>query len=112
MHEMHPGVQDMACDTFLKISQKCRRKFVVVQVGESIPFIDEILGNLNITIADLTPSQIHTFYEAVGYMISSHTDAELRDALIVKLMNLPNMTVSVMRPHPMALNAYILLFFF
>ena len=23
MHESHPGVQDMACDTFLKIAQKC-----------------------------------------------------------------------------------------
>ena len=27
MHELHPGVQDMACDTFLKIAQK---------VGESV----------------------------------------------------------------------------
>ena len=58
MHEHHPGVQvgatalvrplhwggggessarvrraqDMACDTFLKISQKCRRMFAAVQV--------------------------------------------------------------------------------
>jgi hypothetical protein len=32
MHETHPGVQDMACDTFLKISNKCKRKFVVQQV--------------------------------------------------------------------------------
>ena len=27
MHETHPGVQDMACDTFLKISQKCMTFF-------------------------------------------------------------------------------------
>ncbi len=33
MHELHPGVQDMACDTFLKIAQKCRRKFVILQVS-------------------------------------------------------------------------------
>jgi exportin-1 len=32
MHEPHPGVQDMACDTFLKICNKCKRKFVVIQV--------------------------------------------------------------------------------
>lgn len=32
MHETHPGVQDMACETFLKICHKCRRKFVQVQV--------------------------------------------------------------------------------
>merc|ERR1712070_503703 len=35
MHELHPGVQDMACDTFLKIAQKCRRKFVILQVGDA-----------------------------------------------------------------------------
>lgn len=32
MHETHEGVQDMACDTFIKIAQKCKRHFV--QVGE------------------------------------------------------------------------------
>lgn len=32
MHEVHPGVQDMACDTFLKIARKCKRKFVIQQV--------------------------------------------------------------------------------
>ena len=32
MHETHDGVQDMACDTFIKISQKCRRLFVSTQV--------------------------------------------------------------------------------
>ena len=32
MHETHPGVQDMACETFIKITHKCKRKFVVQQV--------------------------------------------------------------------------------
>ena len=27
MHEVHPGVQDMACDTFLKISKRFLRRF-------------------------------------------------------------------------------------
>ena len=31
MHETHPGVQDMACETFLKICHKCKRKFVINQ---------------------------------------------------------------------------------
>jgi exportin-1 len=39
MHETHPGVQDMACDTFLKITIKCKRKFVITQVGEHEPFV-------------------------------------------------------------------------
>ena len=33
MHETHPGVQDMACETFLKICGKCKRKFVTLQVS-------------------------------------------------------------------------------
>ena len=55
---MHPGVQDMACDTFLKISQKCRRKFVILQVGEAMPFIDELCLNLRAIISDLEPGQV------------------------------------------------------
>ena len=61
----------MACDTFLKISIKCKRKFVIMQVGEHEPFVDELLRSIGDTIRDLEPHQIHTFYEAVGHMISS-----------------------------------------
>ena len=58
MHETHDGVQDMACDTFIKISQKCRRHFVQVQVGELMPFINEIFNNINSIICDLQPQQV------------------------------------------------------
>jgi len=56
--ETHDGVQDMACDTFIKIAQKCRRHFVQVQVGEVMPFIDEILHSINTIICDLQPQQV------------------------------------------------------
>ncbi|CAH8670042.1 unnamed protein product [Dicrocoelium dendriticum] len=36
MHETHEGVQDMACDTFIKIAQKCRRQLVTVQIWDGI----------------------------------------------------------------------------
>lgn len=58
--ETHDGVQDMACDTFIKIAQKCRRHFIQVQVGEVMPFIDEILNNINTIICDLQPQQVST----------------------------------------------------
>nr|XP_043615011.1 protein EXPORTIN 1A [Erigeron canadensis] len=90
MHEIHPGVQDMACDTFLKIVQKCKRKFVLVQVGENEPFVSELLTTLPTTIADLEPHQIHTFYESVGQMIQAETEATKRDEYLQRLMNLPN----------------------
>jgi len=58
--ETHDGVQDMACDTFIKISSKCRRHFVQVQIGEVMPFIDEILNSLNTIICDLQPQQVRS----------------------------------------------------
>jgi len=92
MHEMHPGVQDMACDTFVKIAQKCRRKFSILQVGESMPFVEELCLNLPSIVSDLEPSQVHTFYEAVGYMVQSQSDMTQRDILLGKLMEMPNLT--------------------
>ena len=49
----------MACDTFIKIAQKCRRHFVQVQVGEVMPFIEEILNGINTIICDLQPQQVN-----------------------------------------------------
>ncbi|KZC10900.1 PREDICTED: exportin-1 [Dufourea novaeangliae] len=91
MHETHDGVQDMACDTFIKIALKCRRHFVTVQLGEAVPFIEEILSTINSIICDLQTQQVHTFYEAVGYMISAQTDTVVQEQLIEKYMLLPNL---------------------
>ncbi|CAG4948682.1 unnamed protein product [Colias eurytheme] len=90
MHETHDGVQDMACDTFIKIALKCRRHFVTTQVGEACPFIEEILSTISSIICDLQTLQVHTFYEAVGYMISAQVDQVAQEQLIEKYMLLPN----------------------
>ncbi|XP_078049762.1 exportin-1 emb [Augochlora pura] len=90
MHETHDGVQDMACDTFIKIAVKCRRHFVTIQLGEAVPFIEEILSTVSSIICDLQTQQVHTFYEAVGYMISAQTDTVVQEQLIEKYMLLPN----------------------
>lgn len=90
MHETHEGVQDMACDTFIKIANKCRRHFVALQPGETEPFIDEIVRNLRKITADLSPQQVHTFYEACGYMISAQGQKSMQERLIADLMALPN----------------------
>jgi exportin-1 len=90
MHETHDGVQDMACDTFIKIAQKCRRQFIQMQVGEAMPFIEEILTSINSIISGQGTDQVHTFYEAVGYMISAQSDQVVQEHLIEKYMMLPN----------------------
>ncbi|KAH0271448.1 hypothetical protein KCU71_g18736, partial [Aureobasidium melanogenum] len=90
MHETHEGVQDMACDTFIKIANKCKRHFVLTQPGESEPFIDEIVRNMRKITCDLSPQQVHTFYEACGYMISAQGQKAMQERLIGELMALPN----------------------
>lgn len=90
MHETHDGVQDMACDTFIKIAQKCKKQFVTLQANETEPFIDEILRTLNEITSDLQPQQVQTFYEACGYIIVAHPSKEAREKLLGDLMKLPN----------------------
>ena len=90
MHETHEGVQDMACDTFIKIASKCKRHFVALQAGESEPFIDEIVRTLRKITQDLSPQQVHTFYEACGHMISAQGQKSVQERLIAELMSLPN----------------------
>ncbi|KAI0124924.1 CRM1 C terminal-domain-containing protein [Xylariales sp. AK1849] len=90
MHESHEGVQDMACDTFIKIARQCRRHFVALQPSESEPFIEEIVRNLPRITCDLTPQQVHTFYEACGYMVSAQGNKHQQERLLAELMGAPN----------------------
>lgn len=93
MHESHEGVQDMACDTFIKISQNCKRHFVVQQNNEVRPFVEEIIEATDRITSELSPQQIHTFYEAVGYMISAQTNEAVQERLIANFMAMPNAAV-------------------
>mmetsp|Transcript_26954 Transcript_26954/g.80810 ORF Transcript_26954/g.80810 Transcript_26954/m.80810 type:complete len:741 (-) Transcript_26954:1129-3351(-) len=90
MHERHQGVQDMACDTFIKIAKKCRKQFVITQLSEFAPFIDDILTNMAKIIMQLEPHQVQTFYQAIGYMISAQTEPAIKAELIQRLMKAPN----------------------
>ncbi|KAJ3339499.1 Karyopherin transporter [Gonapodya sp. JEL0774] len=90
MHESHEGVQDMACDTFMKIATKCKRQFIMQQTGEVQAYIEDILTQIPEITSDLQPHQVHTFYEAVGHMISAETRKAVQERLIIKLMELPN----------------------
>uniref|UniRef100_A0A7S0M413 Exportin-1 n=1 Tax=Cryptomonas curvata TaxID=233186 RepID=A0A7S0M413_9CRYP len=96
MHETHPGVQDMACETFLKICQRCKQQFVKHQPQEQSPFIDQLLigsstvADIGSTIADLEAHQVNMFYEAVGCIVSAEQNPTKRDEIIQELFRLPN----------------------
>ena len=63
------------------------------QSGETEPFIEDILRSLPRITSELSPQQVHTFYEAVGYMISAQPNKQPQEKLIEKLMELPNSAV-------------------
>lgn len=80
----------MACDTFIKIARQCRRHFVALQPSEQEPFIEEIVRNMGKITCDLTPQQVHTFYEACGYMVAAQGNQHQQERLLADLMNIPN----------------------
>lgn len=59
-------------------------------MNETVPFIHEILRNLNNIICDLSQPQMHVFYEAVGHIIHVKEDRTIQDELIETLMFVPN----------------------
>jgi exportin-1 len=89
MHELHEGVRDMACDTFLKLSKRCAPSFVVVQDGESRCFVEELANNVRTIISDLEPHQVQAFYEAAGCMVSAFPNEAGKEALCDTLLALP-----------------------
>lgn len=61
----------MACDTFIKIAQKCRRHFVMQQSGEQEPFVDEILRLLRRITVDLSPQQVFSIPSSIGRLFTA-----------------------------------------
>eukprot|EP00397_Hematodinium_sp_SG-2012_P001766 GEMP01001771.1.p1 GENE.GEMP01001771.1~~GEMP01001771.1.p1 ORF type:complete len:1108 (+),score=186.25 GEMP01001771.1:155-3478(+) len=89
MHETFPGVQEMAVETFLKIVQKCKKKFVVIHPLETGTFLEQIIGQIHQDIQDLHPLHLCTFFETVGTMISAAPN-EQKEQLIANLMVIYN----------------------
>ena len=48
-----------------------------------MPFIEEILNNIGTIICDLQLLQVHTFYEAVGYMIQAQVVRQVAVSVLV-----------------------------
>ena len=87
MHESFEGVQDFACETFLKISIKCARNFTIHQQEEHEEYINDLVRNVSETTKDLKPHQQLMFYEAIGNMINSEMNLTKKIFYIKKLMN-------------------------
>lgn len=71
MHEKHPGVQDMASETFLKISKLTKHMFTMnVEPGQK-PYVLTLISLIPENCRDLEEKQKLMVYEGIGYMIST-----------------------------------------
>ena len=87
MHESFEGVQDFACETFMKISMKCAHNFVIRQDNENEEYIKELVRNVSENSKDLKPHQQLMFYEAIGNMINVESNLQKKIFYIKQLMS-------------------------
>lgn len=89
MHETHPGVQDMACDTFLKLARNCGTQLIVVhstEKGTFPPFIEEVLPDVSIYIELLSMQQKEIFFQALATIIKFERNFDTRNRWIISLL--------------------------
>ncbi|EDO06672.1 CRM1 exportin C terminal family protein [Babesia bovis T2Bo] len=84
MREMFPGVQQMACETFLKITTSCK-KTIAMQTLNDVPYINELIRLRDPMTGVLDDKLILWFYESVGNVISA-VDNQYRHQTISMLM--------------------------
>jgi exportin-1 len=89
MHEKHPGVQDMACETYLVIAKECKEEFSKNQ-GEEMPYLGSIINQLQMEIKDLEPHQKRIVYESIGWMIKACQVPAERETYLHRLMDPEN----------------------
>ncbi|CAL9736999.1 exportin-1 [Monosporozyma servazzii] len=94
MHNENEAIKDMACDTFLKITKKCKYQMATLQDGDTDnkPFIKIILENMPNIVSDLTSSQLNTFYESCAMIITQVRESSTLRELTAKLMKRENTT--------------------
>jgi exportin-1 len=89
MHEKHPGVQDMACETYLVIAKECKEEFSKCHNNEP-SYIDTIINTLQGEMKDLEPHQKQMVYQSVGWMIKAIPTRTDQEVSLKRLMDVEN----------------------
>ena len=71
MHEKHPGVQDMAAETFLKISKLTKHMFTSQNEPGQPAYVLHLIQLIPENCKDLEHKQILQVYEGLGFMVST-----------------------------------------
>lgn len=89
MREKHPGVQDMACDTFRKVSKLCGQQLVIPQNidgKEHLPYVTNMISKLGYYIELLNQQQQEVVYEGVAHICRFEQNTNRRMVLIDNLL--------------------------
>lgn len=86
MHESFQGVQDFACETFLKISLKCGEQIAMKQKEDPEPYINVLVTTIADDTVDLQSHQKLMFYEAIGNIIYAEPNYEQKCRLVQQMM--------------------------
>lgn len=84
MRETFPGVQQMACETFLKITLSCK-KTIAAQMSTDAPYVYDLIRLRDPMTEVLDDKLILWYYESVGNVISA-IDVAAREHVIDQLM--------------------------
>ena len=92
MKNKFAGVQEMACNIFLKICEKCKENLAITHINprnpmQTKPFVVTFIPDVEKHTQDLQTFQRIQFYEAVGHMISAYPDVNGQTELLIQLMS-------------------------
>ncbi|KAL8275579.1 hypothetical protein Esti_000530 [Eimeria stiedai] len=90
MHETFPGVQDMACETFLKVAQKCKNTIAATHPEDERSFVLSVIEGHTQQTDVLDEKQQLLFFEAVGHIVSATPDASKTDCINGLMINCNN----------------------
>ena len=98
MHSGNEGIQDMACDAFLKIAESCKYQLTVndprhlgrTDERNTNPYVQELVGRITSITRDLNPTQTQLVYKVCGLIIAEERDVNLRNRLLDELMEQAN----------------------
>lgn len=90
VHEKFEGVKEMACNTFLKVCQQVKHQLIafndIDENGKEIPYISNIIRNINKHTEDLGILQKIQFFESAATIISACPDNAAKSQLVFELM--------------------------
>jgi exportin-1 len=83
MHEKHPGVQDMASETFLKIAKLTRHMFISRNDYDKEPYVNDLIRQIPENQKDLEQHQKLMVYEGIGHMINAEQNPLVQESLVI-----------------------------